>query len=98
MADRLAGKVAIVTGGGGGIGRATVDLFYREGAAVVAVDANAAQKVAADVNPSGQRVLAIAADLPQESEAQRAVRETVERFGMTRGSGMTAGEDASPCT
>lgn len=83
MAGRLAGKVALVTGGGGGIGEATARLYHEEGAAVAVVDLNgeAAQAAAAGIDPTGERVLAIAADLTQEAEAERAVRETVERFG-----------------
>jgi NAD(P)-dependent dehydrogenase (short-subunit alcohol dehydrogenase family) len=83
MSGRLAGKVALVTGGGGGIGGATVELFCREGAAAAVVDSDeaAARRVADDVDPSGERVLALGADLAREAEAERIVGRTVERFG-----------------
>jgi len=83
MGDRLKGKVAIVTGGGGGMGEATARRFWEEGAAVAVVDNNAeaAQAAAKGIDPSGERAIAIAADLTKESEAERTVRETVARFG-----------------
>src|SRR3954449_7447033 len=83
MADRLAGKVAVVTGGAGGIGAATAELFVREGAAVTIVDpaADAVANAAARIDPSGNKILGIVADLSQESEAERTIGETVARFG-----------------
>jgi NAD(P)-dependent dehydrogenase (short-subunit alcohol dehydrogenase family) len=83
MSDRLAGKVALVTGGGGGIGEATARLYWEEGAAVmlVDIDAVAAQAAADGIDPSGVRIAALGADLTREVEAKRAVSETAARFG-----------------
>lgn len=83
MGTRLADKVTLVTGGGGGIGEATARLFWEEGARVAVVDSDlaAAQATASAIDPSGQRVLAVGADLGKEPESERAVRETVARFG-----------------
>ena len=83
MAERMAGTVALVTGGGGGIGAATAQLFWEEGASVVLVDRDggAARSAAHAIDPTGGRVLAIGADLARESGAERAVRETRARFG-----------------
>jgi NAD(P)-dependent dehydrogenase (short-subunit alcohol dehydrogenase family) len=80
---RLRGKVALVTGGGGGIGEATARLCWEEGAGVAVVDsdAGAASEAAGRIDPTGARVLALGADLAQEPEAARAVRETADRFG-----------------
>jgi len=83
MGSRLAGKVTLVTGGGGGIGEATARLFHEEGARVMIVDldGDAARSAADGIDPDGERIGAIAADLTREAEAERAVNETVARFG-----------------
>lgn len=83
MTGRVAGKVALVTGGGGGIGAATARLFFEEGAAVavVDVDADQAERAASEIDPSGERVLPLGARLDDESAAAGAVARTVERFG-----------------
>lgn len=67
---RFVDKVAIVTGGGGGIGSAISRRLADEGAFVVVTDANAvsAQAVAADIEASGGQATAIAADISRKSE------------------------------
>ena len=85
MPGRMAGRVALITGGGGGIGEATGRLFAEEGAAVALVDRDRDAVVAAATaiikDHTGAGVLPLGADLAQESEARRVVDETVERFG-----------------
>lgn len=85
MPGRMAGRVALVTGGAGGIGEATGRLFAEEGAAVALVDTDRAAVEAASAgiarDVAGARVLALVADLAQEAEARRVVAETVERLG-----------------
>jgi NAD(P)-dependent dehydrogenase (short-subunit alcohol dehydrogenase family) len=83
MAGRVAGKVVLVTGGGGGIGQAAAQLFCDEGARVALVDSDAEEvkRAALEVDGSGDRTLAITARLDEEADAKRTVEDTVRRFG-----------------
>jgi NAD(P)-dependent dehydrogenase (short-subunit alcohol dehydrogenase family) len=78
--SRLANKVALVTGGGSGIGEATVRLFVAEGAAVVIADIqdDRGRRVAGELGP---RAAYVHADVSREDDVQAAVTETVRRFG-----------------
>jgi meso-butanediol dehydrogenase/(S,S)-butanediol dehydrogenase/diacetyl reductase len=84
-AQRLAGKVALVTGGGAGIGAATAHVFLREGAAVALVDRDeaalraTAERLRAEL--PGARVTHFAADVSDEALAQQAVAHVLEAFG-----------------
>jgi len=81
----MTGRVALVTGGGGGIGEATGRLFAEEGGRVVLVDSDkaAVEAAAAGITKdvAGARVAALAADLSSEAEAQRAVKDALAAFG-----------------
>jgi NAD(P)-dependent dehydrogenase (short-subunit alcohol dehydrogenase family) len=76
---RLEGKVAIVTGAGGGIGAASARLLAREGASVVVADINgsAAERVAGEIG----NALAVATDVSDESSVVRMIETAVESFG-----------------
>jgi len=80
---RLQNEIAVVTGGGSGIGKATAELFASEGAAVVVVDRepDAAQRVANAINAAGGKALPFAADLSDESQALSLVPFVTERCG-----------------
>jgi gluconate 5-dehydrogenase len=79
----LEGKVAIVPGGGGGIGSKLAAGLCEAGADVAIVDrSGSAMKETCDlIALQGKRPLSIAADLTDRDDAERAVAETVERFG-----------------
>src|SRR5712691_3694995 len=80
---RLQGKVAIVTGAGGGIGAAISRRFASEGAAVIGVDvdAGALELMAAAVRAAGGRVSALSADVAEEATAEAAVTHSLAEFG-----------------
>ena len=80
MGQELTGKVAIVTGGAGGLGRATVELFVEEGARVVIadVDAEGGKALATELGPA---VTFQPTDVVDADEIQRAVDFAVEELG-----------------
>lgn len=79
----LTNKIAIVTGGGSGIGRATALTFAEAGADVTVVDINleAAQHVADEVKSLGRRAQAIRTDVTSRDEVSKMVGKTLDSFG-----------------
>jgi 3-oxoacyl-[acyl-carrier protein] reductase len=80
MAGRLEGRAAVVTGAARGIGRATAQVYAREGARVLVVDkdADAAETAAAEI---GSGAVACAADVTQRRDVEAMAAAAVERFG-----------------
>jgi NAD(P)-dependent dehydrogenase (short-subunit alcohol dehydrogenase family) len=81
--ERFAGKVALITGGGSGIGAATARLMAGEGAAVAVLGRTAAtvEATAEAVREAGGRALAIAGDVSREEDVEAALARTVAEFG-----------------
>jgi meso-butanediol dehydrogenase/(S,S)-butanediol dehydrogenase/diacetyl reductase len=80
---KLNSKVAIVTGAGAGIGRATSLLFAREGAKVVALDllADGIQALVKEIHAAGGEAEAIVADVSNAADVEQFVQKTLNRFG-----------------
>ncbi len=101
---RLAGKVALITGGTSGIGRATALLFAREGArvAITGRDQARGREVAADIDQAGGAAIFIRADVRLADDCRRAVEETLRAFGrldiLFNNAGVFYPHDALDCT
>jgi 3-oxoacyl-[acyl-carrier protein] reductase len=80
---KLAGKVALVTGGAQGIGRAIAFLLARNGADMAVSDINLekAQDTAKEIEEAGRRAMAIRVDVANSEEVERMVQTILERFG-----------------
>lgn len=98
----IRGKVAVITGGGSGIGRATAVRLAREGAAIVAADLDepGARETVAQIEHAGGRAVAVRADVSDAGEAQRMLDTAAQHFGgfdiLYNNAGITTGPPGYP--
>lgn len=80
---KLADKVAVITGGGSGMGRSGAELFAREGARIVVADLNetAAKETAEMVRKAGGEAVAVKADVSSLDDNQAIVQAALDNFG-----------------
>jgi NAD(P)-dependent dehydrogenase (short-subunit alcohol dehydrogenase family) len=83
MVGMLEGKSALITGGGGGIGRATALIFAREGARLAIADAasDAAEETVALVNKAGGQAIALSGDVTDSAAVKAMVAAVVSAYG-----------------
>jgi 3-oxoacyl-[acyl-carrier protein] reductase len=83
MAMRLEGKVALITGAGSGIGRATAELFAKEGAKVAVVDLSdeAGEQTVEAIREAGGDSIFIRADVSDAADVEQMIGRTVEKWG-----------------
>ena len=99
---RLAGKVALITGAAGGIGREAAKLFAREGARVVLADLEdgAGEAAAADIKRAGGEAVFARCDVSRGTDLRAAVDATERRFGalhvLFNNAGIFPARDGSP--
>ena len=79
--NRLENKVALITGGGSGIGKASCLLFAREGAKVVVVDLKGADATADEIRANGGEARAFSADVSKAKECEAMVKFAEDQFG-----------------
>lgn len=101
---KLDGKVAVITGSGQGIGRATAILFSREGASVTINDIDEARAtgVVKEIEDEGGKAVMCIADVRNPAEAQKIMDTTIEKFGkldiLVNNAGITRDNYASRMT
>jgi len=83
MPGLLEGKAALITGAGGGIGRATALAFAREGARVAVADvaADAARETVAQVNTAGGQAISLMGDVTRDADVRAMIESVIRTYG-----------------
>lgn len=99
---RLQGKVALITGAGGDMGKVAVRMFAAEGAKVAAMDVRGCDDVVAEVVDAGGEALSLVADVTDGEAVDAAVAATVEAYGglhiLYNNAGISLADDDGPTT
>jgi len=80
---RLADKVAVITGAGSGMGRASAVIFAKEGAKIVAADINekAGQETVEQIRENGGKAVMVQADVSKEEDTKNMIQAAIDNFG-----------------
>jgi NAD(P)-dependent dehydrogenase (short-subunit alcohol dehydrogenase family) len=98
--QRLAGKVALITGSSSGLGRVAAELFAAEGARVVVADVTDGDEVVSAIDAAGGEATFVACDVSDDESVANAVAHAVETFGglhvLYNNAGVMLGDDDDP--
>jgi NAD(P)-dependent dehydrogenase (short-subunit alcohol dehydrogenase family) len=100
MSGRLEGKVALITGSAGGLGRVAAELFAREGATVVVADLADGSDTVAAITAAGGRASFTPMDVTDDDSVRATVQHSVDTYGglhvLYNNAGVSPGDDDDP--